>query len=57
MDAYRFLDIPFGSGVDAVNRAYRKLALKYHPDHGGNVEKFKLLVYHKDIIYKYLGVK
>jgi hypothetical protein len=55
--AYKFLEIAYGSGIDAVNKAYRKLALKYHPDHGGNVEKFKLLVHHKEVLYRYLGAK
>ena len=56
-EAYRFFGLPTNSGEADVKSAYRKLALKYHPDHGGNAEKFKLLVKHKEVLYRYLGIK
>lgn len=56
-DSYSFLGLRPGAGEAEVKKAFRSLAIKYHPDHGGNEEKFKLLVYHKDRIYKYLGIK
>lgn len=56
-ESYAFLGLEFNSGEEEVKRAFRQLAIKYHPDHGGNAEKFKLLVYHRDVIYRYLGVK
>ena len=55
-EAYAFFGINYGSGVDEVKKAYRKLALKYHPDRGGSEEKFKQLVRYRDILYKYLNV-
>ena len=41
--AYRILGIPPGSPVDVAKHAYRKLALKHHPDKGGDPEKLKEL--------------
>ena len=56
-EAYAFLGLEFNSGEVEVIRAFRRLALKYHPDHGGSADKFKLLICHRDVIYRYLGVK
>ena len=40
---YKELEIPNGSNSDVIRKAYRKLALKHHPDKGGEVEKFQKL--------------
>lgn len=56
-DSYSFLGLRPGANEAEVKKAFRSLAIKYHPDHGGSEEKFKLLVYHRDKIYKYLGIK
>lgn len=41
----RFLDLPqfYDTPVDEqkLRKVYRKLALQFHPDHGGNVEAMK----------------
>lgn len=41
MDPYQVLGIDRGADEDTVKKAYRKLAMKHHPDKGGDPEKFK----------------
>lgn len=40
-DYYAILGIPRDADEDAIKKAYRKAALKTHPDRGGDAEKFK----------------
>jgi len=40
-DYYEILNISKNASPDEVKRAYRKLAHEFHPDKGGNAEKFK----------------
>lgn len=40
-DYYKVLGIEKNAGEDEIKKAYRKLAMKYHPDQGGDQEKFK----------------
>jgi len=40
MDYYQVLGISRNSDEQEIKRAYRKLAMKHHPDRGGNPEEF-----------------
>lgn len=41
MDNYNVLGLKRGATEDEVKQAYRKLAMKHHPDRGGNEDEFK----------------
>lgn len=38
---YEALELSKGASADQIKQAYRKLAIKHHPDKGGDAEKFK----------------
>lgn len=40
-DYYQTLGVNKGASDDEIKRAFRKLAMKHHPDRGGNAEEFK----------------
>lgn len=40
-DFYAILDVPRSADTRTINKAYKKLALKYHPDRAGNDERSK----------------
>ena len=46
MDYYNILNISNYASEDEIKKSYRKLALKYHPDKGGDPEHFKILNYY-----------
>ena len=41
MDYYSTLGLKRGATDDEINKAYRSLAMKHHPDRGGDEAKFK----------------
>jgi len=41
MNPYDILGIPQGSSSDDIKKAYRKQAMKHHPDKGGDPDEFK----------------
>ena len=41
MNYYDILNVNISSSQSEIKSAYRKLSMKYHPDKGGDAEKFK----------------
>ena len=41
VDPYEILGVPQSSNKEDIKKAYRKLAMKHHPDKGGDEDKFK----------------
>src|SRR3989344_5521267 len=42
-DYYEILGIKKNASKEEIKKAYKKLAIKHHPDKGGDAEKFKEL--------------
>ena len=50
MTLYDVLEIQQGASPDEVKKAYRKLAMKHHPDKGGNSDLFKKISHAHDVL-------
>ena len=46
MDYYKLLSVNKNASEQEIKKAYRKLAIKCHPDRGGNEEEFKNISKH-----------
>ena len=58
LDAARqLLGVPENYSRDDVIRAFRKIALKHHPDHGGDADVFRKLVEARDLLLALIGAK
>jgi DnaJ family protein A protein 2 len=47
---YDALGVAKDATMDQIKKAFRKLAVKHHPDKGGDVEKFKIIQGAYDIL-------
>lgn len=47
---YEILGVSQDASTDEINKAFRKLAVKYHPDAGGDAEKFKKISQAYDVL-------
>ncbi|MEE8715526.1 MAG: DnaJ C-terminal domain-containing protein [Coriobacteriales bacterium] len=47
---YEVLGVSQNATTDEINKAFRKLAVKYHPDAGGDAEKFKQISQAYDVL-------
>lgn len=53
-DAIRFMELTPGAiGIGDVNRAFKKLSLKYHPDKGGSTEQQQKLTQCRELLKNY----
>ena len=50
MDHYKTLGIPRNADPDSIKKAFRSLALKHHPDKGGDPEVFKKISEANDVL-------
>lgn len=57
MDAYDFLGVGPDDPIELVKDVYRRKSMYYHPDKGGDPEKFKRLTRAYELICNSRGVK
>ncbi len=57
LDAYDILGISPDDPTELIERTFRTKSMYYHPDKGGNPEKFKRLAAAYDLVMKAKGLK
>lgn len=50
MEYYNLFGIDKKATTDQIRKAFRKKALKEHPDKGGDPEKFKIITHAYDVL-------
>lgn len=51
-NAYKLLGVPSSATEDEIKKAFKRLAMKHHPDKQGNEENFKILLEAKDLLLR-----
>lgn len=51
-NAYKIFNLTSSATTEDVNKRYKTLVKKHHPDKGGNAENFKLIVEAKNVLLK-----
>lgn len=51
---YASLGVAKDADESEIKKAYKKMALKHHPDKGGDIEKVTLLSFRRPVKYKYM---
>lgn len=50
MTLYEELELPIDCSFDDIKQQYRILAMKHHPDHGGQVDKFQKIKFAYEVL-------
>lgn len=51
-NAYKIFELKSSCTDEEINKQFKKLAMKHHPDKGGNPENFKLIVKAKEVLLR-----
>lgn len=54
-NAYKLLGVPSSATEDEIKKAFKRLAMKHHPDKQGNEENFKILLQAKELLLQKQG--
>lgn len=52
-ESFTFMELPTTASEDDIKTKFRELAMKYHPDKGGDKDKFTALLEHKNKCLKW----
>ena len=52
-ESFAFMELPTTASEDDIKKKFRELAIKYHPDNGGDKDKFTALLEHKNKCLKW----